>query len=104
MKHSIRSNLLILMVLVCFIGCKSGMNSSGCSKKLSRNSIKDVILKASDSITLNGANAMAFSLFKILSKPNENLFFSSYNVASSFALIYPGSKGETKDETRQYRS
>jgi len=102
MKNSIRSNLLISMVLVCFIGCKSDKKPYENSKTSSRFSIKDVILTASDSITLNGANAMAFSLFKSLSKPNENLFFSSYSVASSFALIYPGSKGETKDEIQRF--
>jgi len=102
MKNSIRSNLLISVVLVYFISCKYDTNSSGCSNKLSQNSLKDVILTASDSITLNGSNAMAFSLFKSLSKPNENLFFSSYSVASSFALIYPGSKGETKDEIQRF--
>jgi len=102
MKRSIRFNFLILMVLVCFIGCKSDKKPSSNPKTSNQYSIKDVVLTASDSITLNGANAMAFSLFKSLSKPNENLFFSSYSVASSFALIYPGSKGETKDEIQRF--
>ena len=92
MRNLIHYSYFILLLSICASGCHSEGN----------NIKENIILTASDSITLNGANAMAFSLFKSLSKPNENLFFSSYSVASSFALIYPGSKGETKDEIQRF--
>lgn len=102
MINLIRYNFFALLFALCISGCNQDLKTSWNSKTSNQNSIKDAILTASDSITLNGANAMAFGLFKSLSKPNENLFFSPYCVASSFALIYPGSKGETKDEIQRF--
>lgn len=66
------------------------------------NSDKNAKLSVNDSMVTNGINLMAFKLFENLNHQDENLFFSPYSIASSFALIYPGSKGETKDEIQRF--
>lgn len=95
------NNLLyysFLFIIQTTVACNTCMNSNDNFS----NSDKNAIVSVSDSMVTNGINLMAFNLFKHLNYSDENLFFSPYCVASSFALIYPGSKGETKDEIQRF--
>jgi serpin B len=96
-----KNNILyysFLIIILTTIACNTCINSNGNFL----NSDNNANISVNDSVVTNGINLMAFNLFKNLSHADANLFFSPYSVASSFALIYPGSKGLTKDEIQQY--
>lgn len=65
--------------------------------KLARDSAPN--LSAEDASTLaRGNRAFAFDLYRKLSTPNENLFFSPFSVSVALAMIYPGARGETESQ------
>jgi len=95
-------NKFFNMVLLCslvFCGCNKEIFSADISNDYENKLTKSI---AVDSLQLNGINSLAFDLYKMQSRPNENLFFSPFCISSSFALIYPGSLGKTKDEIQSF--
>lgn len=59
------------------------------------------ILSTKDSL-VEGVNEISFQLLKDLGHSKKNLFFSPLSVASTFAMLYPGTMGETKNEIQRF--
>lgn len=91
-----------LLLFICLSGCNKDLIASSDSKTSSTNFTKGEDLPANNNISLKNINFLGFDLFKSLDRSNENLFFSPYCVASSFAFLYPGSRGETKTEIQRF--
>lgn len=98
---------LVLGVAAACNGTSTGnpMNGAGgapagasfLKSKLARDSAPSV--SAEDATTLaKGNRAFAFDLYRELSKPNENLFFSPFSVSVAVAMVYPGARGETETQ------
>lgn len=51
---------------------------------------------------VDGLNKISFVLLNSLGHSQKNLFFSPLCVASNFAMLYPGSVGETKNEIQRF--
>ncbi len=53
----------------------------------------------SDLTTLvNGNNAFALNLYKLLSKTDGNIFYSPYSISEALAMTYGGARGETEKQ------
>jgi serpin B len=49
----------------------------------------------------NGNNEFAVELYKKISKPDENVFFSPYSISTALAMTYAAAKGKTAQEMEQ---
>lgn len=76
-------------------GARSG--ASFLKSKLARDSAPNVSAEDASALA-KGNRAFAFDLYRELSKPNENLFFSPFSVSVALAMIYPGARGETESQ------
>ncbi len=92
---------------------------SGCSKSEEHYSVVDLSnsyekvsslesrelspdVSSTDTETLiNGNNSFAIEMFhQLLNENDGNIVFSPYSVSSAFALLYPGTSGDTKSEIK----
>lgn len=87
----IHYDFLILFIAFLFFSTTSSLKASSITKNSEIN----------ENSPTKGVNILAFDLLKNLNQPNKNLFFSPFCTASSFAMLYPGSMGETKNEIQQ---
>ncbi|HWA71852.1 MAG TPA: serpin family protein [Polyangiaceae bacterium] len=61
----------------------------------------DPQVSETDSATLaDGNRAFAFDLYRTLSQPGKNLFFSPFSVSAALAMTYAGARGNTEAEMR----
>lgn len=102
MTKSIQNKTLALFLTFFFYLTHVSFKASPISKSSEINPIQNEIKSITENTPANGINILAFDLFKSLSKQNENLFFSPFCIVSSFAMLYPGSIGETKNEIQRF--
>ncbi|HNB52150.1 MAG TPA: serpin family protein, partial [Anaerolineales bacterium] len=61
---------------------------------------KPVLFKVSEGLVLIN-NQLALDLYHSL-QPTDNVFFSPYSLTRSFAMLYPGARGETAQALDEY--
>lgn len=97
----IHYNFWVLFIAFFFFANKADLKASAKSRTSNANLVQTQISSLNENSPVKGINMLAFDLFKNLSHPNENLLFSPLCLATSFAMLYPGSMGETKAEIQR---
>jgi len=89
--------LLISAVLLGLIGCGQAVSGQVLQSDKPRDTSPEVG-ETDLAMLVDGNNAFAFNLYKVLRQKEANLFYSPYSISEALAMTYAGARGDTEKD------